>query len=84
MGEMFLRGRAGGGGSSSTSTSSSSSSISSSRLTYMSMVFLPHLTRSDRKKTIDTSHAAIFGHGIVKITFKQSDHVHMAIVVRSA
>jgi len=79
MGDMFLRGRAGGGGS-----GGGGSTSSSSRLTYISMVFLLHFTRSDRNKTIDTSHVAVFCHGIMKITFKQSDHVHMASVLRSA
>jgi len=86
MGDMFLRGR-GGGGSSSTSSSSSGSSSSSisssSRLTHISMVCLRHVTRSDSEKPL-TSHAAIFCHGILKITFKLSDHVHIAHMVRSA
>ena len=47
------------GGGSSNSSSGSSSNISS-RMTYISMVFLLQFTRSDSKKTIDTSHAAIF------------------------
>jgi hypothetical protein len=46
MGDMFLRGRGGGGG------GGSSSSTSSSRLTYISMVYLLHVTRSDSKKPL--------------------------------